>query len=346
MNSQISLLLLQDGLISGSIYALLAVAIVLVFSVTRIIFVPQGEFVAFSALTMAALQAGKVPGTLWLVLVIALIGLVLELVQAAKARDWTQCIRSSVTYGVLPILLVLLSYWASLQQLSMPFQVLVTFALVVPLGPLLYRVAYQPVADASILVLLIISVAVHLALTGLGLVFFGPEGSRTSPFSDVTWEAGGIRVSAQSLGVIFVSLLTILILFWFFRYTFRGKALKATAVNRVGAQLMGISSTGSGRLAFAISSAIGALCGLLIAPFTTIFYDTGFLIGLKGFVAAIIGGLGSYPLAALGALLVGQLESFSSFWASAFKEVIVFTLILPVLLWRSLKSQHVEEDEE
>jgi hypothetical protein len=74
------------------------------------------------------------------------------------------------------------------------------------------------------------------------------------------------------------------------------------------------------------------LSGILIAPITTVYYDTGFLIGLKGFVGAIIGGLASYPLAAFGAVLVGLLESFASFWASAFKEVLVFTLIIPVLL--------------
>ena len=66
---------------------------------------------------------------------------------------------------------------------------------------------------------------------------------------------------------------------------------------------------------------------------------------MKGFVAAIIGGLASYPLAAAGALVVGLLEAFASFWASAYKEVIVFTLIIPVLLWRSLRSPHVEEEE-
>jgi branched-chain amino acid transport system permease protein len=85
---------------------------------------------------------------------------------------------------------------------------------------------------------------------------------------------------------------------------------------------------------------------VLIAPLTTIYYDSGFLIGLKGFVGAIIGGLGSYPIAAAGAVLVGLLESYSSFWASAFKEVIVFTLIIPVLLWRSLRSKHVDEGEQ
>ena len=94
-----------------------------------------------------------------------------------------------------------------------------------------------------------------------------------------------------------------------------------------------------------LAAFMGALSGLLIGPTTTIFYDSGFLIGLKGFVAAIFGGLASYPAAALGAILVGILESFSSFYASAFKEVIVFTLIIPVLLWRSFQHGHDDEEE-
>jgi len=124
-----------------------------------------------------------------------------------------------------------------------------------------------------------------------------------------------------------------------------GKALRATAVNRLGARLMGIPTEFAGRLSFFLCALIGALSGILIAPITTIYYDTGFLIGLKGFVGAIVGGLASYPVAALGALLVGLLESYSSFWASAYKEVIVFTLIIPVLLVRSLRTRHVEEEE-
>jgi branched-chain amino acid transport system permease protein len=115
-------------------------------------------------------------------------------------------------------------------------------------------------------------------------------------------------------------------------------------VNRLGARLMGISSQTAGQLTLAMAALIGALSGLLIGPTTTVFYDSGFLIGLKGFVAAVIGGLASYPVAALGALMVGIIEAFGSFWASAFKEVIVFTLILPVLFWRSLKSGHSDED--
>jgi len=131
----------------------------------------------------------------------------------------------------------------------------------------------------------------------------------------------------------------------FFGRTLYGKALRATAVNRAGARLVGIPPDFAGALTFALGALLCAFSGVLIGPITTVYYDSGFLVGLKGFVGAIIGGLASYPIAAAGALLVGLIESFSSFWASAFKEVIVFTLIIPVLLWRSLTTTHHEEDE-
>jgi len=164
-------------------------------------------------------------------------------------------------------------------------------------------------------------------------------------FSDARFDLGGIAVSGQSLVVVGVAAALVVSMFLFFERSIVGKALRATAMNRVGARLMGIPTDLSGDLSFALAALIGAVSGLLIAPLTTVYYDTGFLIGLKGFVAAIVGGLASYPIALAGALLVGQLESFSSFWASAFKEVLVFTLIIPVLWWRSLRSRHVEDEE-
>jgi branched-chain amino acid transport system permease protein len=84
--------------------------------------------------------------------------------------------------------------------------------------------------------------------------------------------------------------------------------------------------------------------GVLIGPATTLYYDSGFILGLKGFVGAIFGGLAGYALAATGALGVGLLEAFASFWASAYKEIIVFTLIVPVLMWRALVDPHVDEE--
>jgi branched-chain amino acid transport system permease protein len=339
---EIALLLGQDGVVNGAVYALLALALVLVFSVTRVIFVPQGEFVAFGALSMAALQAGHTPGTVWLAVTLAPLVLAVEAWRAWRGHvvDWPSTLLWAVVAPAAAALLATLvkptSTWA---------QVLTTLALIVPLGPLLYRLAFRPLADATVLTLLIAAVAMHLALVGLGLYFFGAEGSRTTPFSDARFDWGGIPVSGQSLVVVGATLALSALLFLFFERTIVGKALRATAINRVGARLMGIPTALAGDLSFALAAAIGAVSGLLIAPITTVYYDTGFLMGLKGFVAAIIGGLASYPVAMLGAVLVGLLESFSAFWASALKEVFVFTLIIPVLLARSLKSRHVEEDE-
>ncbi len=212
-----------------------------------------------------------------------------------------------------------------------------------PFGSLIYRVAYESLADASVLVLLIISVGVHFALTGLGLFFFGAEGFRNPSFWDERFTVGPLTLNGQTLIIFMASVAMIIGLWLFFERSLYGKALRATAINRLGARLMGISTDGAGRSTFTVAAFIGALSGLLIGPTTTIFYDSGFLIGLKGFVAAVFAGLSSYPQALLGALCVGLLESFGSFWASAFKEVIVFSSIVPVLLWRSLRDPHGEE---
>ena len=184
----------------------------------------------------------------------------------------------------------------------------------------MYSLAYEKLADATVLVLLIVSVGVHFALTGLGLVFFGAEGFRNPSFWDARFSAGALTLSGQALIIFMVSIALILCLYLFFERTLRGKALRATAVNRLGARLMGISTSGAGKLSFGLAAFMGALSGLLIGPTTTLFYDSGFLIGLKGFVAAIFGGLASYPAAAVGALFVGLLESFGSFYASAFER--------------------------
>ncbi len=90
------------------------------------------------------------------------------------------------------------------------------------------------------------------------------------------------------------------LLFLYFEFTIRGKALRATAVNRVGARLVGIRPAATGAIAYLLASLLAGISGMLIAPVTTIFYDPGFLIGLKAFVGAIIGGLASYPVTALG----------------------------------------------
>jgi branched-chain amino acid transport system permease protein len=310
MDFSIASILLLDGVTNGAVYALLGLATVLVFTVTRVIFIPQGEFVAYGALTLAILQTGRIPGTVWLLLILACVAALMDI-----ANEWQRHHQMGSAAK------------AGLRTLAIPVLVAAVTAFLAPRQPHLA-----------------VSVGVHFAMTGLGLLFFGAEGFRNPSFWDLRVSLGAISLTGQTL-IIGASLIVLIALLWlFFERSLYGKALRATAINRLGARLMGISSQTAGQLTFAMAALIGALSGLLIGPTTTVFYDSGFLIGLKGFVAAVIAGLSSYPGALAGALFVGVIESFGSFWASAFKEVIVFTIILPVLLLRSLRHGHADED--
>ncbi|WP_398466825.1 branched-chain amino acid ABC transporter permease [Tardiphaga sp.] len=346
MNTTILLFLLQDGITNGAIYALLGLALVLVFAVTRVILIPQGEFITFGALTYASLSAGQMPGTIKLAVAMGVVAFAFDLFTFRRALQAKRVLRSVAVNIVFP-----LAIWGIMLALagkpsSIPVNIALSLLIVAAIGLYLYRIAYQPIAHTSVLVLLIASVGCHLALQGFGLVFFGAEGQRGPAISTDAITIGALRFTGQSIAVYGITIALIVGLWLFFGYTLYGKALRATAVNRLGARLIGIRTTLSGQLAFLLASVIGAISGILIVPITTLYYDTGFLIGLKGFVAAIIGGLVSYPLTAAAAILVGCVEAFSSFYASNYKEVIVFTLILPVLLLRSLAAPEVEEEKD
>jgi branched-chain amino acid transport system permease protein len=346
LDSSIAAILTLDGVTSGVIYGLIAIALVLVFAVTRILFIAQGEFVAFGALTLAMLQDGKTPGSVWLLLALALCSAATEVLAWLRGGRKSRLARALLQQFVLPVAIAGFAAWAAPHRFPLPVQALISLLVVTAMGPLLYRVIYESVADASVLVLLIVSVGVHLAMTGLGLLFFGAEGFRTPALIEARWTVGGAMLQGQTVVVVVTAIVLLVGLWLFSERTLYGKALRATAVNRLGAQLMGISTSLAGRLTFGIAAFIGALSGVLIGPLATIFFDSGFLIGLKGFVAATIGGLASFPIAAVGSLFVGLLESFSSFWASDYKEVIVFMALVPVLLWRSFAiGVHVEEEE-
>ena len=340
------LFLLQDGITNGAIYALLGLALVLVFAVTRVILIPQGEFVTYGALTYASLASGHMPGTAKLAVAMGLVAFALDLFAARKALHGRQIARAFAVNIVLPCVILALSFWAAGHQAPVAVCVALSLLIVAAIGLFLYRIAFQPLAHTSVLVLLIASVGCHLAMQGLGLLFFGAEGQRGPVIADVAFMVGPLRFSGQSLAVYGITIAFIVGLWLFFGLTLYGKALRATAVNRLGARLVGIRTSLSGQIAFLLASVIGALSGILIVPITTLYYDTGFLIGLKGFIAAIIGGLVSYPLTAIAALMVGIVEAFSSFYASNFKEVIVFTLLIPVLLLRSLAAPAVEEEKD
>jgi branched-chain amino acid transport system permease protein len=253
-------------------------------------------------------------------------------------------------YAVLPAIPAALVWLAAGHDLPMWLGIALTLAIVIPISPLLYRIAFRPLADASVLILLIVAVAVHFAISGLALLYFGPEGFRTEPMTQASFDLGSISVSGQSILIVASSAIFSFLLFLFFERTLTGKALRATAVNRVGARLVGILPSTTGATAFLLASALAGLSGILIGPVTTLYYDSGFLIGLKAFVGAIIGGLVSYPATAVGAILVGLFESYAAFWNSSLKEVFVFSALIPILIWQSLTSgngieEEIEEEE-
>ncbi|WP_407185750.1 branched-chain amino acid ABC transporter permease [Bradyrhizobium centrosematis] len=346
MNTTIMLFLVQDGITNGAIYALLGLALVLVFAVTRVILIPQGEFVTYGALTYASLAAGQMPGTAKLALALGIGAFAFDLFEARKALHARLVVRSVIVNMVLPAFVLALTLYFATQKPPVAICIALSLVIVAMIGLYLYRIAFQPLAHTSVLVLLIASVGVHLALQGLGLLFFGAEGQRGPAVLSGAFTAGALRFTGQSITVYAITVAFIVGLWLFFGLTLYGKALRATAVNRLGARLAGIRTTLSGQIAFLLASVIGALSGIMIVPITTLYYDSGFLIGLKGFVAAIIGGLVSYPLTAVAALVVGIVEAFSSFYASNYKEVIVFMLLIPVLLLRSLAAPAVEEEKD
>jgi branched-chain amino acid transport system permease protein len=343
MTPEIAAILGMDGVATGAVYVLIALGIVLIFAVTRVIFVPFGDIAAFTALTLAALELKQLPGTVALVAVLAGLATLMEVIAILRVRAFARIPRACLFYLLVPLTPAVAVWLTTGRLLPMPVRVVLAVALILPVAPLLDRVVFRPIADASVLLLLIVALALHFALVGLGLMFFGPEGVRTQSLTDYSFVIADIPVSAQTLLIVAAAAAFSLLLYLFFAFTLAGKALQATALNRTGARLMGISPERTGTVAYLLGSGLAAASGILIAPVNTIFYDSGLLIGLKAFVGAIIGGLMSFPLSAAGALFVGILESFAAFQSSAFKEVIVFSVLIPVLLWRSYMWAQVEE---
>jgi branched-chain amino acid transport system permease protein len=327
--------LLSDGLTNGVIYALVALALVLVFAVTRVIAVFIGELIMFAPLSFVLLLRGEVPGTLWLTLAVLAAWALLDLRKP----------RTLIALGALGALLTGLTFWGAAGLPTWALW-LISLGIIVPMGPATFRLVYEPIPRASVLTYLILAVGLHLVFQGLGLVFFGPEQFRPPALLRGSVQLGAVPVSYQALFILAFALLLVGALFVFFTRTLHGKALRAAAVNRLGARLVGVSPAEAGRVAFVCAALIGGVSGMLVAPLTNAAYYMGFLLGLKGFVAAILGGLASYPLALIGALAVGVVEAYSSFAASAYKDAIVFALILPALVYLSLRSTHLGEEEE
>jgi branched-chain amino acid transport system permease protein len=270
MTWDVALILGIDGLANGAVYLLAGLGLVLIFSVTRVVFVPFGDVAAFAALTLAAFETGRTPPTIGLVLTLATLAVIAEVWGLLRRGGHKHIPRALLGWGLLPALPCLAAWLISGHAVPAPVRIAVAIALVVPITPLVARVALQPIADASVLELLIVSLALHFLLSGLGLLFFGPEGSRTGPLAEGSLMLpGGFPLSAQVMLMIGSAVVLSAMFFMLFERTVAGKALRATAVNRVGARLVGIRRARTALLAYSLASLLAGLIGVLIAPVTT-----------------------------------------------------------------------------
>ena len=224
----------------------------------------------------------------------------------------------------------------SLVASGLPLAVAVPLAVVATAaaGLALEKLAVEPARSAPVVTLIIITIGASIFLRGLATIVWDKKLHALPAFSgDRPIAILGAAVLPQSLWVVGATLAIVAALWWFFGRTRLGKAMLATSHNRLAAQLVGINVRHVLALSFGLSAALGALAGILIAPITLTSYDVGVMLGLKGFAAAILGGLGSGPGAVAGGLLLGVLESLSAgYVSSAYKDVIAFVILLAVLL--------------
>lgn len=336
------LFLLSDGITNGAIYGLVALSLIVVYTVTRVVNIAQGEYVALGALSFASTLQGVFP-PLCAFVAAGLIGFMgidaIDRRISANAKVRLIAIRTAWLVAIFGINVTAWmfpgSYWVA---------ALASVITTASLGPIVYRLTVEPVPNASPIVLIIVSVGVYMVLHGLAVLIWGAEPRSVNPIMDGGLALGPVFLTYQSLWIFGLSVISMAILYFFSERTLMGQALQAVAVNRVGAQLCGIPVRWAGQLSFALASGVSAFSGLLLAPLVTANYDMGFLIGLKGFVGAALGGIVEYPTALLGVVLVGTIESFSAYQASVFRDVVVFLLVIPILLWRNAVNPPQESE--
>jgi branched-chain amino acid transport system permease protein len=236
-----------------------------------------------------------------------------------------------VSLGGLVIYSLLLSLKAPL-ILAFPLSVLA----VTVVGALVERVAIRPARSRSIVILVFITIGVSIFLRGVFKILWGKNQMGLPPFSgDTPINFAGATLMPQNLWIFGITFLSVIGLQYFFSRTRLGKAMRAASCNPRAALLMGVNVNSMVMLSFAFSGALGAVAGIIIVPITTLSYDIGVMLGLKGFAAAVLGGYGSSLGAVVGGLLLGVLESVGAgVVSSTYKDVISFGILLLVLFVR------------
>ncbi|MGD9875249.1 branched-chain amino acid ABC transporter permease [Desulfococcus sp.] len=226
----------------------------------------------------------------------------------------------------------LVTLWGEL-HLPLLLAIVMTVGGVAMAGLLFERIAIRTVSKPHPIVLVIITVGASIFLRGAAMIIWGKDARSVPPFSDhPPLDLAGAKLLPQSIWILVIAVLLAVGLFYFYRKTLTGKAMQATAINKRGAWLSGIPSEKMVLLAFVMSTGLGATAGVIIAPITMCGYDMGTLLGLKGFCAAMLGGIGSLWGSLAGGFLLGLLEALGvGYISSAAKDAVAFVLLLLIL---------------
>jgi branched-chain amino acid transport system permease protein len=220
---------------------------------------------------------------------------------------------------------------------GLPVAVALVLAVAIPaaVGILVEKLAIEPAKGAGVVGLIIITIGASLVLRGLVQIWLGKGAASFPAFSgDTPIAVGGAALAPQTLWVLGTTAAIVVALWLFFNRTLAGKAILATSFDPLAAQLVGINTQWVLLVSFALSAAIGAVGGILLTPITMTSYDVGIMLGLKGFVAAVVGGLGNGLGAVVGGLMVGIIEAMSAgYISSAYKDAAPFLLIFVVLFF-------------
>jgi branched-chain amino acid transport system permease protein len=220
--------------------------------------------------------------------------------------------------------------------LPLPLAIVLAVLLTVAIGVLLQRFAIAPAKGVSVVGTIIITIGASIFLRGVALLFWGKDIFSLPHFSgELPVHIGQATLLPQNLWVMGGAAVLVLAVHGFFQHTLLGKAILACSCNRMAAHMVGINVGLMMLVAYGLSAFLGAMAGVLVAPITYTSYDAGVMLGLKGFSAAILGGMGNPMGAVAGGLLLGLIESFAAgMISSGYKDAIAFILLLLVLFIR------------
>jgi branched-chain amino acid transport system permease protein len=221
-------------------------------------------------------------------------------------------------------------------NIPVPLSLLMTILVVTAVGMLLDRLAIRPLAKPTVLTMVIATIGASFFIRGAAMMIWGKNPYDLPPFSGrEPISFLGATVQPQGLWVLAFLVIVVIILTFFFDRTIMGKALRACAVNPNASSLVGIKVKQMVLVSFALSAAVGALGGIVITPISLMEYDRGAMLAVKGFSACVLGGIGNFPGAVIGGLLIGLIESFGAgLVSSGYKDVFALLLLLLVLFAR------------